>query len=96
MDHDESRQAAIGRLDELQRLLQQQSNASLASLVDECEQLKRAVKAFHMEAIRFRIYSMERKLADPAMGTPPEAVRLIEQTRADLEAAGFQTRSIER
>jgi hypothetical protein len=60
-------------------------------LVEEAEALRRAVAAFHLEAIRFRMYSVDRLIrleGDPG-GTRPT----LEQLRQDLEAAGFHTRS---
>ena len=96
MDRDQSRQEAIDRLDELEQLLRRERDPPIAALVEECEQLKRSVKAFHMEAIRFRIYSLERKLTDPASRAPARARTLINAARAALEAAGFQTKSIDR
>ena len=39
-------------------------------ILEEAEALRRAVAAFHMEAIRFRMYSVERLLK--ASGLPPE------------------------
>ena len=56
----------------------------------ETEALRRAVAAFHMEAIRFRMYSVERLLkASP----DAELQRLFDDLRRELEAAGFHTRS---
>ena len=60
-------------------------------LLDDMEALRRAVAAFHMEAIRFRMYSVDRALKQ---GTAEEDVRqLFETVRHELETAGFHTRS---
>jgi hypothetical protein len=59
-------------------------------MLEEAEALRRAVAAFHMEAIRFRMYSVERLLK----GSPnPDLQHAFEQVRTELEAAGFHTRS---
>ena len=60
-------------------------------LVEETEALRRAVAAFHMEAIRFRFYSVDRLLR--AGGDDAEARKTFEELRHELEAAGFHTRS---
>jgi uncharacterized membrane protein YccC len=60
-------------------------------LVEEAEALRRAVAAFHMEAIRFRFYSVDRLLR--STGDDPEARRAFEDLRRELETAGFHTRS---
>ena len=59
-------------------------------LVETAEALRRAIAAFHMEAIRFRMYSVDRLLHDTAA---PEARAVFDQLRKELEAAGFHTRS---
>jgi hypothetical protein len=60
-------------------------------LIEEAEALRRAVAAFHMEAIRFRIYNVDRLLKQA--GDPGETRRLLDQVRDALETAGFHTRS---
>ena len=90
---DEERQAASGRIEELVALLKRQQGPDTASMIEECEALSRAVSAFHMEGIRFRIYNVDRLLAQHAASLPPEARALLEDTRRHLEAAGFHTRS---
>lgn len=89
LDH---RLAAHERVTQLTTLLQSSGDSNVAGIVAECEALARAIAAFHMEGIRFRIYNVDRLLRPPA--TPPEgAVTLLEETRKHLEAAGFHTRS---
>jgi hypothetical protein len=44
-----------------------------------------------MEAIRFRIYNVDRLLNQA--GDPGETRRLLDQVRDALETAGFHTRS---
>jgi hypothetical protein len=60
-------------------------------LLDEAEALRRAVAAFHMEGIRFRMYSVDRLLRQA--GDPADGRRLFEELRHTLEEAGFHTRS---
>lgn len=60
-------------------------------LLDEAEALRRAVAAFHMEAIRFRMFSVDRLLKQA--GDPDDTRALLEHLRQDLEAGGFHTRS---
>jgi hypothetical protein len=60
-------------------------------LVEEAEALRRAVAAFHLEAIRFRIYTVDRLIHQD--GDAPALRALVEQLRERLEAAGFHTRS---
>jgi hypothetical protein len=62
-------------------------------LVEECASLARAIEAFHMEAIRFRMYNVDRTLAKGSVPVPERAARLFADARRHLEAAGFQTRS---
>ena len=88
----EHRATAIDRILALRRLLGAQPNAAdLASLVDECGHLVSAVQAFHMEAIRFRMYGLNRQMKS-GQTLPREAVALLDEARTALEAAGFQTK----
>jgi hypothetical protein len=66
------------------------ASADQARLVDETEALRRAVAAFHMEAIRFRMHAVDRLIR--ATGDQAAARRAFEEVRAALEAAGFHTR----
>jgi hypothetical protein len=84
------RAAALAKVHELAELLK--SQGSSASLVEETESLERAISAFHMEGIRFRIYNVDRLLKHGAQA-PPDASRILEDARRHLEAAGFHTRS---
>ena len=59
-------------------------------LITEAEALRRAVAAFHMEAIRFRMFAVDRLLKQEG----DEATRgIFDELRHALEAAGFHTRS---
>lgn len=59
-------------------------------LVEEAEALRRAVAAFHMEAIRFRMYNVDRQIAQQ---NNAECLQLFDAVRKALEEAGFHTRS---
>ena len=89
----DERQAAAARIAELIALLKGQQGQDTASIVEEAEALARAVHAFHMEGIRFRIYNVDRALARAGAALPPETRALLEDARRHLEAAGFHTRS---
>ena len=60
-------------------------------VIEEAEALRRAVAAFHMEAIRFRMYSVDRLLKQA--GNPADTRPLFDRVRQALEAGGFHTRS---
>lgn len=66
--------------------------AAVSKPAYECEQLERAIEAFHMEAIRFRMYSLERFMHHERSVAGPDAQRAFADLKAALEAAGFQTR----
>ena len=91
----DSRLAAQGRLADLIALLQaDQAHANqLKPLVDEAEALTRAIAAFHLEGIRFRIYNVDRLVSHPTVPLPAEAPEIVADVRRHLEAAGFHTRS---
>ncbi len=61
------------------------------ALTEDIDALRRAIAAFHMEAIRFRMYSVDRGLA--RAGASAALREKFEQLRKTLEAAGFHTRS---
>jgi hypothetical protein len=90
----DERQAAQHRLNELTTLLKgiAQQDA-LKNLIDETEALGRAISAFHLEGIRFRIYNVDRMVAHPPVPLPADAATIVSDVRRHLEAAGFHTRS---
>jgi hypothetical protein len=97
----DNRQAAQDRLAELMRLLQSTGDGRTAPIIAECESLSRAIAAFHMEGIRFRMYNVDRLLRSytASLGSErgttgaEEAPAVLEDVRRHLEAAGFHTRS---
>ena len=87
------RQAALSRANDLIGLLRSLGQPEIHQpLVDECEALARAIAAFHMEGIRFRMFNVDRRLTQDAT-LPGEARPLFLSMRSELEAAGFHTRS---
>ena len=57
----------------------------------EADALRRAVAAFHIEAIRFRMYNVDRLIR--AMDEGPHLGETFNEVRHELEQAGFHTRS---
>jgi hypothetical protein len=83
---------ALAKIDALLPLLKAlPAGPDQTRLMGEADALRRAVAAFHMEAIRFRMFAVDRliKLA----GDADETRRAFEQLRQALEEAGFHTRS---
>jgi hypothetical protein len=87
------RLAARSRVLSLIEFIQTLSSDDLGPLLDECQALARAIEAFHMEGIRFRMFNVDRLLARTDLHIPPEASALFAEARHELEAAGFHTRS---
>lgn len=82
---------ALAKIDALlPRLQALPAGPARDELVATGEALRRAVDAFHMEAIRFRMYTVERLLMAQHDAT---AQQLFGAVRESLEAAGFHTRS---
>jgi hypothetical protein len=65
----------------------------LQPVVDECEALSRAIAAFHIEGIRFRMFNVDRLLTRGGVPVPTAAAPVFADVRRELEAAGFHTRS---
>jgi hypothetical protein len=83
--------------DSLQNLVasvqaQPQSQAQEAFL-DECAALRVAIRAFHMEGIRFRMFNVDRMITRESVTLSSEARQAFNDVRRQLEAAGFHTRS---
>lgn len=91
----DSRQAAKSRLAELLALLRADTAhaSQLRPLVEDAEALERAITAFHLEGIRFRIYNVDRQVSRPPVPLPAEAAAIVADVRRHLEDAGFHTRS---
>ena len=65
----------------------------LQPVVVECEALSRAIGAFHIEGIRFRMFNVDRLLSRGGLAVPAGAAPVFAEVRRELEAAGFHTRS---
>jgi len=88
----ERTEKALARTDELLTALNTRPRSSENdALVGDVTALRRAIAAFHMEGIRFRMYSTDRALTQT--GNDPVVRELYERLRQELEAAGFHTRS---
>jgi hypothetical protein len=67
--------------------------AARDTLLNECAALAVAIRAFHMEAIRFRMFNVDRGIMRGAVTLTDEARAAFAEARQHLEAAGFHTRS---
>jgi hypothetical protein len=66
---------------------------AVAGFLDECASLGIAIRAFHMEAIRFRMYNVDRMITKGAVAVDDAGRAAFADVRRHLEAAGFHTRS---
>jgi hypothetical protein len=90
----EDRQAAQRRVTDLIALVRALPPSDhMSTLIAEAEALSRAIAAFHLEGIRFRMYNVDRQVTHSPTPLPPEAVAAVTEIRHHLEAAGFHTRS---
>ena len=88
------RQAAESCIQQLIAAVRAQpASAPRDALIEECEALARAIAAFHMEGIRFRMYNVDRLLHKAEVPLPAEATAAFADARRHLESAGFHTRS---
>ncbi len=90
----EERQAAQRRCSDLIALVRSlPAHDHLVELADEAEALNRAIGAFHLEGIRFRMYNVDRLVSHSPVPLPPDADTAVADMHRHLEAAGFHTRS---
>jgi hypothetical protein len=91
-EHD--RQAARSRLSDLVSMVRAlPADEHAARLLAEAEALDRAIAAFHLEGIRFRMYNVDRLVARSPLQLPAGAAAAVTDIHRHLEAAGFHTRS---
>ena len=91
IDH---RKAAEESLQTLVSYVQAQPrDEGTAKFFDECASLTIAIRAFHMEGIRFRMFNVDRMIAKGTVPVSDEARAAFADVRRHLEAAGFHTRS---
>jgi hypothetical protein len=89
-DHRKNAETHIERLVAgLERL---PAGADRDALLSECRSLATAIRAFHMEGIRFRMFNVDRLLGK-ASSVAPDVTAEFREARESLEAAGFHTRS---
>ena len=94
MTTNDHRQAAEEQVQALMSTLKRQpASTGLDALLRECEALVVAIRAFHMEGIRFRMFNVDRMMTRGTVAVAPEAGVAFTQAREHLEAAGFHTRS---
>jgi hypothetical protein len=83
---------ALAKLDTLLPLLKAHPKSDgQEKLVEDAEALRRAIAAFHMEAIRFRMHNVDRAIK--LLGEDGATRKAFEDVRQALETAGFHTRS---
>lgn len=66
---------------------------TLDTFLEECAALTTAIRAFHMEAIRFRMFNVDRMIHRGTVPLSEESRAAFADVRRHLEAAGFHTRS---
>jgi len=90
----EPRQAAERRVKDLLELVRAlPPHPHLATLAEEAENLGRAIAAFHLEGIRFRMYNVDRMATHSPVALSVEVMDAVADIHRHLEAAGFHTRS---
>jgi hypothetical protein len=88
------RLAAEQSLESLVSAVQAQPpGAARDTFLDECAALRVAIRAFHMEGIRFRMFNVDRMINRGAVVIQDDAREAFAEVRRQLEAAGFHTRS---
>jgi hypothetical protein len=90
-DHRSSAKAQVEAL--IAMLRADPSREIFQPVVEECEALSRAIGAFHIEGIRFRMFNVDRLLTRGGLPVPAGASPIFADVRRELEAAGFHTRS---
>jgi hypothetical protein len=90
-DHRSNAKAGVDSLISL--LCSDPQHDRLSAIVEECEALSRAISAFHMEGIRFRMFNVDRLISRGTLPIPASAAGIFSDVRRELEAAGFHTRS---
>jgi hypothetical protein len=86
---------ARARVDALvSRLDVEGGRAVYGEAIDLAGHLARAIDSFHMEAIRFRMFTLDRLFGTGKLPASREVLAILDEIKQALEAAGFQTRSI--
>jgi hypothetical protein len=71
----------------------QPPSAARDGFLEECAALRVAIRAFHMEGIRFRMFNVDRMINRGTVTLADDARIAFGEVRQQLEAAGFHTRS---
>lgn len=91
----EYRKIARARVTDLAaRLDAEGGRARFAEALDLVAHLGHAIDSFHMEAIRFRMFTLERRFGNGEIPASDAARAILNEVKHALEAAGFHTRSI--
>jgi hypothetical protein len=91
VSHDH-RLTARARARELVEVLKAEATAAeLAASIEEAAHLERAIDAYHMEAIRFRMYTLLRRMQREPHLFGDRARAVMGELKSSLDAAGFQT-----
>lgn len=94
MTNTDHRKAAEDSLQQLIASVQGQPQGETRdAILHECESLKVAIRAFHMEGIRFRMFNVDRLINRGGVALTDEAKSAFADVRHQLETAGFHTRS---
>ena len=94
MSSTDPRQAAEENLQSLVANIRAQPRSGTGeAFLEECAALAVAIRAFHMEGIRFRMFNVDRMINRGAVTLSDEARQAFAEVRRHLEAAGFHTRS---
>ena len=90
----EARQAAEASLESLIASVQAlPTSEATEAFLHECMALRLAIRAFHMEAIRFRMFNVDRMITRQSVSLGEDGMQAFADVRRQLEAAGFHTRS---
>jgi hypothetical protein len=91
LDHRQAAEASLQAFESAMRT--EAGSGTLESLLQECAALGIAIRAFHMEAIRFRMFNVDRIINRGGVAVSDQARAAFADVRTHLEAAGFHTRS---
>lgn len=90
-DHRQAAEASLNAL--VAAVHAQPRSVPLDAFLGECAALTVAIRAFHMEAIRFRMFNVDRAINRGGIALTDDARTAFADVRRHLEAAGFHTRS---
>lgn len=92
---DQCRALARTRVNDLVKQLEAEGGRpTFAEALDLADHLGRAIDSFHMEAIRFRMFTLDKLFASGRLQPSPAVSGILDEIKHALEAAGFQTKSI--